>query len=75
MFIWDIAPWMRNTTAQLNLIQNSLDGIVANQAAMIDLLMQLKPKDLSPEQQQMINEIYEMAVATQARIKAATPSK
>ncbi len=71
MFIWDIAPWMRNTTAQLNVIQSSLDGIVANQKMTIDLLMQLKSKDLSPEQQQTLNAIYDKAMATQAKIKGA----
>jgi hypothetical protein len=70
MFIWDIAPWMRQTTVQLNAMTEMLEAMEANQALIVDMLSHMQPKDMSPEQQKMLNEIYERAVTTRAKMEA-----
>jgi hypothetical protein len=70
MFIWDIAPWMRQTTVQLNSMAEMLEAVAANQSLMMDMIAQLQPKDLSPEQQKTLNEIYERSMMTRAKMEA-----
>jgi len=78
MFLWDIAPWMRQTTVQLNSIVQMLEAVSENQSIMIDMIAQLQMAQvdhLSPEQQQKLNEIYERAMATRAKMEAVTKGK